>query len=116
MAVLALISELMMQSQLSAAAAAAGAELEIATSGDSLVALAESRRPQLVIVDLTHPALDPQALAARLRVAHPEGTLLAFGPHVHRERLAAAAEAGFHVLSRGQFHAQMADILKRTLE
>jgi CheY-like chemotaxis protein len=115
MAALALISDLVMQSQLTAAAARAGVEVAIAASEDVLVAKAESFRPRLVIVDLSHPALDPRKLLERVKpLVDPETTLLAFGPHVHARRLQAAAEAGFGVvLSRGKFHAEMSELLKR---
>jgi CheY-like chemotaxis protein len=115
MAALALISDLVMQSQLTAAAARSGVDVTIAATEDALVAKAESARSKLVIVDLSHPGLDPRALAERLKpLVDPEATLLAFGPHVHVERLAAAAEAGFGVvLSRGKFHAEMSELLKQ---
>ena len=115
MSALALISDLLMQSQLAAAAQRAGVEIAIVQSEDALVAQAESLRPQLVVVDLTHPGLDPRQLFERLKpLLLEETTSLAFGPHVHRQRLAAATEAGFGlVVSRGQFHAEMESMLKR---
>jgi CheY-like chemotaxis protein len=115
MAALALISDLVMQSQLSAAAADAGVELAIAGSEAACIARAETLRPRLIIVDLSHPGLDPRDTMSSLRpFIAADVTTLAFGPHVQKERLAAAAEAGFSVvLSRGQFHAQMTDILRR---
>lgn len=113
MSALALISDLLMQSQVRAAAAAAGVELMLAVSEDALIAQMDELRPRLVIVDLSHPGLDPGAVMSRLRpFVGPGVTSLAFGPHVHKGRLAAAADAGFAiVLSRGQFHAEMAGLL-----
>jgi DNA-binding response OmpR family regulator len=111
----ALISELVMQSQLAAAAERAGVELTIAASEDALVEAAERLRPALVIVDLTHPGLDAAELWNRLRPhLASDAQTVAFGPHVHKARLAAAAEAGYAlVISRGQFHAQVEDIFRR---
>lgn len=115
MAALALISDLMMQSQVSAAATRVGAELQVAFSDEALLAKAEATPPRLVIVDLSHPGLDPAALMARLKPLLGEGaTVIAFGPHVHKAKLEAAATAGCNlVISRGQFHAQMDELLAR---
>jgi DNA-binding NarL/FixJ family response regulator len=118
MTVLALVSDLMMQSQVSGAATRAGAVLEIATTADALLAKAAASGPRLLIVDLSHPGLDPRALFGSLKQLVPaESVTLAFGPHVHAALLAEAAEAGCDtVISRGQFHAQMEAILKRYAE
>jgi len=116
MPVLALVSDLMMQSQVSGAARAAGVELKIATGDAALVALAEKHSPGLVIVDLSHPGLDPAGLMEQLRPHLAENTkTLAFGPHVHKAKLEAAAAAGFGaVISRGQFHASLDTILRES--
>ena len=115
MSAVALISDLLMRSQVAAAAARAGVEIAIVAADNALVAKAENLRPRLVIVDLSHPELDPRQLFDRLQpLLPPEATTVAFGPHVHKQRLAAAMEAGFgRVVSRGQFHAEMEEILKR---
>jgi DNA-binding NarL/FixJ family response regulator len=109
MPALALISDLVMQSQLAAAAACAGVELTIAASEDALVGAAQRLRPALVIVDLSHAGLGAAQLLNRLRPhIAPDARTVAFGPHVHKALLAAATEAGYEVvISRGQFHARM---------
>ncbi|MEX0978533.1 MAG: hypothetical protein WDZ48_06760 [Pirellulales bacterium] len=100
---------------MTAAASRAGVAIALVASEEALVAKSESLRPQLVIVDLSHPGTDPWSLAHRLQGLLPdEAMTVAFGPHVHKERLTAAAEAGFRlVVSRGQFHAEVDEILKR---
>lgn len=115
MTALALISDLMIGSQSTAAAERVGSSLALVASEEALVAETEKVRPALVIVDLSHPGLDPHALMLRLQpLLPPDATSVAFGPHVHKERLLAAREAGFSlVISRGQFHAEMDEILKR---
>ena len=115
MPAVALISDLMMQSQVSGAAARAGVSLEISGSADELLTKVESAQPRLVILDLSHPRIDPGQLVPRLKLTLPPGaTVLAFGPHVHKELLSAAESAGCElVISRGQFHAQMEELLKR---
>ena len=112
MTVLALVSDLATQSQLAGAAARVGVTLQIADSAEALTAKIAHARPRLVILDLSHPGLDPFEIVPRLRTGLPSVKVAAFGPHVHRERLTAAREAGCDlVVSRGQFHAEMDAIL-----
>ncbi len=114
MLVVALISDLMMQSQVSGAAARAGVHVDLVSSADALVAKAETAEPQLVVIDLSHPGLVARQVVEQLRAVLPSSaTIMAFGPHVHKELLTAATLAGCDiVISRGQFHAQMAELLK----
>jgi CheY-like chemotaxis protein len=114
MGILALISDLFTQSQVSAAAVRAGVPLEFALSVESLLAKAAQETPRLVILDLSHPGVDPAELVPRLRAINASAPIAAFGPHVHRERLAAAQAAGCdEVISRGQFRAEADEILRR---
>jgi hypothetical protein len=67
----------------------------------------------LVILDLDWPELSPPDVLAELPPGRKIATV-AFGPHVHAEKLAAAA--GFQrVLPRSRFSAELPEILKRTL-
>jgi DNA-binding NarL/FixJ family response regulator len=113
MAVLALVSDLMMQSQVSGAAQRAGVQLIIASSETQLVTKATDGAVELVIVDLSHPGIDPVRLMKGLKPLLAESSrTLAFGPHVHKALLEAAASAGFDaVMSRGQFHGNMESLL-----
>jgi CheY-like chemotaxis protein len=113
-----LTADLMQTSQVAGAAQRVGGRLRVFATVDALTsALAAANSAdetaRLVIVDLTLPGLDVAALMAGLR-ALPLGQprTLAFGPHVHADRLAAALAAGCErVVSRGQFHAQMDALL-----
>lgn len=113
MEVLALVSDLMMQSQVTGAAQRTGAQVTFALSPNSLAAKLAEASPELVIVDLTHPGLDVEQLMRDIGPALPESTTtLAFGPHVHKQKLEAAAAAGFKlVLTRGQFHGGLVQLL-----
>ena len=115
MPAVALISDLVMQSHAAAAAERSGTTIDVVSSTDALLTKLADSPPDLVILDLSHPGLDPRQIVPRVRQQLPPGaTCLAFGPHVHAERLTAAAEAGCDlVISRGQFHAQVDEILKR---
>jgi DNA-binding response OmpR family regulator len=71
--------------------------------------------PQLLIIDLATTELDVKKLIEalpQLNACVPR--VVAFGPHVHEEKLVAAREAGCdEVISRGQFFAQLHAILSR---
>lgn len=113
MAALALVSDLVMQSQMAGASTRAAVQLKTVGSAEALLAEAEATRPALVLLDLSHPGVDPGALVERIKSLSPETTIVAFGPHVHKELLAAAEAAGCdQVISRGQFHAQIVEILQ----
>jgi CheY-like chemotaxis protein len=71
---------------------------------------------RLVLLDLNSPGVDPAALLPKLRELQPSPAVVAFGPHVHEARLAAACAAGCEeVLTRGQFHQRLAEVLARYL-
>jgi hypothetical protein len=66
-------------------------------------AIGQLQDPSVIgmIVDLETPGLDPAALMRELPASRPR--VIAFGPHVHKERLDAARQAGCDaVLTRGQ--------------
>lgn len=109
MKVLLIASDLATSSKVTAAAQAAGASLTLAMHANGLAQRAEGC--QLVLLDLTMPGAAPNAVANELAGLSPPPRLIAFGPHVHEERLRAASEAGFLALPRGQFFAQVDDLL-----
>lgn len=69
--------------------------------------------PTLVLLDLSMPSLDLEAVVRRIRsIAGSATKVVAFGPHVHEARLAAARAAGCdQVVTRGQFMTQLDAIL-----
>jgi len=108
-----LSADLMIASQAAGPARQAGADLSIVSSVTALVERAAQVQPRVVIIDLALGGLDIAEVVSQLRCAVPTPlAIVAFGQHVHEERLAAAAAAGCdHVLSRGQFHAQAGRLL-----
>jgi len=89
--------------------------METALSADAAIAKLESNRESVVLVDLASSNADPAELIAKLNAhSHRPKAILAFGPHVHEAKLAAASDAGSDVvLSRGQFDAQMDALLEK---
>lgn len=115
MTVILVSSDLMAASNIRGAAHTLQIPLTVASSVDAVVSQCNEGRIDLVILDLSTPGLDPVAILPKLRSAeHPPGAIVAFGPHVHQQRLDKAAEAGCdEVLTRGQMHAQADAVLAR---
>jgi hypothetical protein len=109
MRVLLVTTDLMIASHVEGAAKRQAAALEIASYSGALQRL-EQEEFDLVGVDLGTLSSELQPLR---QVCPTTTTLLAFGPHVHKAKLDAAREAGFDVvLSRGEFHAKVDQLLQ----
>ena len=112
MRVLLVTTDLMISSHVEGAAKRQAAPLVVASYADALERM-QQEGFDLVAVDLTTVSGDLQHELQRLRKLCPlESKLLAFGPHVHKAKLEAAQAAGFDlVLSRGEFHAKVDQLL-----
>ena len=113
MEVVLLSNDLMVVSRASGAAAASGAVLRAAANATAATALLSERAAELVVIDLGLPALELESLISVIKAdPNHSARVIAFGPHVHADRLAAARSAGCDaVLSRGQFFAQADSLL-----
>jgi CheY-like chemotaxis protein len=113
MAAVLLTADLACSSKVAGAAVRTGRRVEIAMSVAALIE--KGAGAELVILDLMSPATDPIGLLPKLRaLAPPPIIVMAFGPHVNEERLAAAREAGCdEVISRGQFHSRLDELLSK---
>jgi DNA-binding response OmpR family regulator len=114
-AIVLLSNDLMFSPAVAAAATARGNSLRVATSPAELQKIAESSPLRLVIVDLATPSVDVASVVKQLRAAITSPpAIIAFGAHVHAEMLDAARDAGCdEVLTRGQFHRQMHEVIGR---
>ena len=112
--VLFLSSDLMFSSRVGGAAARANVSLQTAGSINvaQAYAVADAEVPRLVILDLSTPGLDVAASVAAWRaLAHPP-RIVAYAPHVHEGKLAAARAAECDaVYTKGQFDSQVDAIL-----
>jgi CheY-like chemotaxis protein len=107
-----LSADLTVMSRVQGAAAQNGVNTRVVSSAAALDERASGEPATLLIIDLSAPQLDVRSIVERFRTMSPEGRIVAFGPHVHEQRLAAAREAGCdEVVSRGQFFAQAEAIL-----
>lgn len=105
MTILLVSADLMLASSAQGAADRHGAALLVASSSDAALGMCETEGPDAVVVDLRLPGLDIAKMVhgIRERAARPT-RLVACGPHVHEQSLAAAAAAGCDdVITRGEF-------------
>ncbi len=116
MTVLFLTSDLVFSSRVAASASQMGATLRTVMAPAKLAdEFAAHPDVSLLLIDLYMPGLDIAAVVveARAAVSHSLG-IVAYGPHVHEDRLGAAREAGCdEVLTRGQFNSQIDAVLSR---
>ncbi len=109
MTIVLLSGDLMVVSRVAGAAAQQRLELQTAANAQQAVEACRKHATHMLIVDLSTPSLDVAELVAAVKADNDRApTILAFGPHVHEERLAAARAAGCdRVVSRGQFMGQI---------
>ncbi len=114
MSVLLLSTDLMFAPRVSSMARTFGSSCRMV----SLSQLAEALSPEtrLVMVDLALAGVEPASLMAQVRATANQAAVVAFGQHVHEERLEAAQAAGCdEVVSRGELHGRLQTILGRYL-
>lgn len=109
-----LTKDIFFASKVTGTASAMGLSVRIMIALDQLPT-AITPETQLVILDLDCPGISPADVIAAL--PDPAAiTTVAFGPHVHEAKLAAAKDAGFqHVMPRSKFSAGLVEILKMAL-
>jgi PleD family two-component response regulator len=111
--VLAVIDDLMLQSRVSAAAKASGAQISFAGSEETAFARA-AEGPGLILVDLNGRRTNPIPFVVRLKAdaALSKIRVLGFVSHVDAKTIAEARAAGIdEVLARGAFINQLPAIL-----
>lgn len=110
--VLLITADLACQSSVTGGARRTGIDLRTAASASAALAKLAEKPARLIVLDLGTRDLAVAETVPRLRALVPEATIVAFGPHVHENLLAAARDAGCTlVVSRGQFHARMDEYL-----
>ncbi|MCI0334299.1 MAG: hypothetical protein L0228_13855 [Planctomycetes bacterium] len=109
MTVILLTVDLAVISRVEGVASRMGASVRSTSSESAAVELCVAEPTKLLIADLNLASLNVVSLVEQVKaVVTTPPRIIAFGPHVHEERLAAAREAGCdEVISRGQFFAQL---------
>jgi CheY-like chemotaxis protein len=117
MLILFLTSDLVFPSRILGVLQSLRGRMETAATADALLTKAAgiARGPMIVLIDLASSAANVIEVVPKLKaLASAPAAIIAFGPHVHQEKLEAAKAAGCDlVLTRGQFDAQYAVILKQ---
>ena len=114
MTIVLLSNDLTVLSQVEGAATRLGHTVRSATGEALAVELCKDDDASTLVIDLSMQSVDLASLVNQLKANEGSSTrVVAFGPHVHEQRLAAAREAGCDlVVSRGQFLSQLDTILK----
>lgn len=109
MSVLLLTGDLTVMSRVEGAASRVAAKLRAVAGASQAIDCCVSEPIKFLIIDLSTPSLNVKSLVDQLKaLTQNRPHIIAFGPHVHEQRLAAAREAGCdEVVSRGQFFAQV---------
>ncbi len=115
MTILLLSDDLMLGSQVSAVAQQNGQSVRTSPNLESLLSHCADDDVRQVILDLNVANLQADTALPQLRDAcPPETILMAIAPHVHTAKIESARNAGFdRVLTRGQFHSSMQEILAK---
>lgn len=112
-----LTTDLMFFSRVASIAGEHEWDLLTLSSHDEALYRASEKPCALFLIDLTTREIDFSELISDLKgLETPPQHFVAFGPHVHTAKLDAAREAGCdEVLTRGQFDANMVEILGKYL-
>jgi CheY-like chemotaxis protein len=113
MTVVVLTGDLTVIARVQGAATKAGVPMRAASSEMAAIELCVNGEVDTLVIDLSASLRDVAAFVAQVKATASAPRIVAFGPHVHEARLAAAREAGCdEVVSRGQFFAQMDGLLR----
>ncbi len=106
--------DLMFTSKVTGTAEAIGHRMRTAADRESARTLIERWHPAVIVVDLTAgESASPESLAEYRRLAGDSTHLIAVGPHVDADRLAAARAAGCQLaLPRSKFSAELPALLR----
>lgn len=116
MSVLMLSLDLMFSSQVSHAVRPFGATCLMASSAENLLTKTEANPPRLIIIDLDLRGVNCASLLPKLRTLSSSPAVVAYASHVHESKLVEANQAGCdEVMSRGQFHKTLPQLLSRFL-
>jgi CheY-like chemotaxis protein len=112
MEIVLLSNDLMVVSHVQSAAAKIGATVRMAATAADAVRSCTRDAAHALLIDLAMPGMDLEFVRA-LKATADSPHIIAFGPHVHKERLATARAAGCdRVISRGEFFSAIDAILQ----
>ena len=113
MKALALVRDLFFRAKIDAVASVVGAEVEYASSLDSIAPRCAATHPSIIFTDLSDATFPSLETLKQIRAAAPTARAIGFASHVDLKSLKSAREAGYDLtLSRSEFTAQLPDLLK----
>jgi DNA-binding NarL/FixJ family response regulator len=102
----------MFLSRVQGAATKLGVTLCSGSSADSVLEALDEGAAALVMIDLGVGPIDLSDVVHRVRGKSSGAKVVAYGPHVHEQRLAEAKDAGCDiVMTRGQFNRSFPSLL-----
>ena len=112
--VLAITSDLFLQSRIIELVRSLGANAKVVTSEEALIREANSTHPNLVIIDLAASDYDSFACAQKLKTMIPQPTILALFPHIRKD-LKLKAEKGLidYIVPNSAFLKTLKDLLEK---
>ena len=115
MPIVLLSTDLLISSQVTGAAQRTDVSLQTVGASNEVLACCQATDVPILLIDLSHPQLDVTSLVKDVRSLGKSPTrIVAFGPHVHEQKLASARKCGCdEVVSRGEFCARIDEILTR---
>ena len=113
---IALVSDLMFSSKITATANSIGASISVVRTLEQLENELTSNPAITVMIDLEATAADPIEAITYCLLARPKPRIIAFGPHVNVDLLTKASQAGADdVMPRGAFTTNLPKLLTATL-
>lgn len=111
-----LTNDLIFSTKVTGTADAVGGRVSVTDDVERATELCRVESPRCILLDLSIPGLEIEAVVQRLRAASEDAPVIAYGPHVDRQRLEAASRAGCReVLPRSKFGGTLATLLERYL-
>ncbi|OLD12740.1 MAG: hypothetical protein AUI50_08765 [Crenarchaeota archaeon 13_1_40CM_2_52_14] len=112
--VLAITSDLFLQSRIIELAKSLGANAKVVTTEEALIREANSTHPNLVILDLAASDYDPFSAAQKLKILTPKPTILALFPHIRKDlKLKAERVSIDDIVPNSGFLKTLKDILEK---
>jgi PleD family two-component response regulator len=111
--VLAITSDLFLQSRIIELAKSLGANAKVVASEEALIGEANLTHPNLVILDLAASDYDPFLCAQKLKTVTPQPRMLALFPHIRKDLKLKAEKAMIdHIVPNSAFIKTLKDILE----
>jgi PleD family two-component response regulator len=115
--VLAITSDLFLQSRITELAKSLGATAKMVTSEEVLTREASSTLPNLVILDLAASDYDPFSCAQKLKIITPQSKILAAFPHIRTDLKLKAEQVKIdYIVPNSSFLKTLKNVLEKEVQ